>query len=212
MMRKYLILLLFPVLFFSQDTISKPQYSVISLDKVKVVYRGIDNPISIAVSNSKSYTISGDGVVLKEGKYILKAGSGAATKIFVEIILLDDSKITEEHVFQIKNLPSLLTTINNQFSTQGYLEFSLDKLKQAEVSVKLVDFLFRYFPVVSEFTLKINEKDYINEGRIITDEVYNFIKKSKKNDIIIVTNVKWFFSGVTHLNKPSSSIIIKIVE
>lgn len=181
-MRKYLILLLFPILVFSQDTTTTPQYSVISLDKVKVVYRGIDNPISIAVSNAKSYTVSGDGVVLKEGKYILKAGSGAVTKVFVEIILLDDSKIIEEHVFQIKNLPSPTSTLNNQYSTQGLLYFTLESLKDAEVGIKFIDFVYGNFnPFVTQFSIKVGDFPTISvNGSVFNEEVLNLLKKAKK--------------------------------
>ena len=158
-MHKFYIQLLFPILVFSQDTITKPQHSVISLDKVKVVYRGIDNPITVAVPNVKSYTVSGPSVFLNDdGKYFIKAQGGLETKVYVEIILNDDKKIIEEHIFQNKDLPSLITTVNNQFSTQGYLEFSIEELKEAKVGIKLIDFLFPQYPYVYSFTITINGK------------------------------------------------------
>ncbi len=207
--------LLFSINLIAQDTIYKPQHSVISLDKVKVVYRGIDNPITVAVLNAKSYTVSGAGVIATNevGKYLIKAQGGLETKVYVEIILNSDKKIIEEHIFQNKDLPSLITTVNNQFSTQGYLEFTLEELKEAEIGIKLIDFLFPKYPKVDCFTVTINGKEfYENQGNILTEDGLNFIEKARKNDLIILRNVKWYFSGVSASNKPSSSIVLKIIK
>ena len=71
-MNKIFFIFLFPIFVFAQDTISQPKLSVISLDKVKVVYRGVDNPITVAVPNAKEYWVSGPGVSKTDeiGKYI----------------------------------------------------------------------------------------------------------------------------------------------
>lgn len=55
---KYILFLLFSISIYAQDTIPAAK-SVIALDKINVVYRGVENPISIAVNNAKSYVISG---------------------------------------------------------------------------------------------------------------------------------------------------------
>lgn len=58
---KYILFLLFSISIYAQDTIPAAK-SVVALDKMNVVYRGVPNPISIAVNNAKSYIIYGDGV------------------------------------------------------------------------------------------------------------------------------------------------------
>jgi len=214
-MKHLLFILLFPILVFSQVTISQPKRSVISLDKVKVVYRGIDNPITVAVPNVKEFWVSGPGVSKTDelGKYIIRPGSGTELKIVITIKLQDDSIVTEEQVYQIISLPNLITTINKQFSTQGYLEFSLEELKDAKVGIKLIDFLFPQFPIVYSFIININGiKVYENVGNIFTDKAYDVLKKEKKNDLVIISDVRWFFSGVSQLNKPSSPVTIKIIK
>jgi hypothetical protein len=59
-----LCLFFYQFLLAQNDTasVSKPKLGVISVDKLNVVYRGIQNPISIAVPNAKSFTVSGLGV------------------------------------------------------------------------------------------------------------------------------------------------------
>jgi hypothetical protein len=63
---KYCVFLQLFITIFSanaqSDSIVLPKKSLISLDKAKTVYRGILNPISIAVSECKSYEVIGIGV------------------------------------------------------------------------------------------------------------------------------------------------------
>ena len=56
----------------------------------------------------------------------------------------------------------------------------------------------------------MEKKNYENQGNILTEDGLNFIKKARKNDLIILRGVKWYFSGVSASNKPSSTVIIKI--
>ncbi len=118
-MKKFLLIfcLLFCQFLLAQnDTVlvSKPKIGVISVDKLNVVYRGIQNPISIAVPNAKSFTVSGLGVKEENGKYYISPGQGNEVIITLEIILENDSKVVEEHVFRIKNLKKHIARINNK--------------------------------------------------------------------------------------------------
>jgi len=55
---------------------------------MNVVYRGIPNPISIAISNCKSFTASGIGLYKQsDGKYVLNPGAGLESIITLDIIL-----------------------------------------------------------------------------------------------------------------------------
>ena len=207
--------LLFSINLIAQDTISKPQHSVISLDKVKVVYRGIDNPITVAVPNAKEYWVSGPGVSKTDelGKYKVRPGSGTELKIVVKIIFEDNSFVYEEHFYQIKNLPSLLTTINDQFSTQGYLEFTLEELKDAKVDIVLIDFLFKIDLEVTQFTIRVPRNDSLTvEGNLFTEEVLNLLKKARRKDYIIISHIRGNYMGTHQTPKPITPIVFKIVK
>ena len=186
--------LLFSISFYAQnDSIvkAKPQLSVVSADKMNVVYRGIPNPISIAVNNAKSYTISGDGVSFQNGKYVLGAGVGTETKVFVEIENFDGSKVVEEHIFRIKGLPRPIGTLNDEYSTNGTLTFTKSEIKDAIVNYKMIDFLFDIHPEVTQFNLSINGKKHITiEGNKFSNEAFKIIKLAKKNDYLIISEIK----------------------
>ncbi|TEB40804.1 hypothetical protein D0809_28750, partial [Flavobacterium circumlabens] len=80
---------------------SESNIAVVSADNLKVVYRGVLNPISISVPNCKTFTASGIGLSRKsEGKYSLSPGQGLFSIIKLNIELNNGSKIIEEYKFR----------------------------------------------------------------------------------------------------------------
>ena len=211
---KKLLLFLFIISFhsYAQDTIPAAK-SVVALDKMNVVYRGVPNPISIAVNNAKSYIISGKGISKKEdGSYVLRPGSGNETKVFVEIENFDGSKVIEEHVFRVLNIPMHQTTINGDYSTfRSSLEFKIEELIDAEIGVKFIDCFFITCKV-SQFNLKVGSyPTIVISGNKITPEALELIKKARKKDIILINEIKGKYSGFDGFIKNPRPIVFKII-
>ncbi|WP_084139906.1 GldM family protein [Flavobacterium filum] len=204
-MKKILLifcLLLCHFILAQNDTVivSKPKIGVISVDKLNVVYRGIQNPISIAVPNAKSFTVSGLGVKEENGKYYIAPGQGNEMVVTLEIILQDDSKVIEEHVFRIKNLKKHIARINNKNCQNCIVLMKKEELKDAEISFYLEDFLYEFLNLkVTSFDLYIHKKKKFHiEGNKITEEVYKEILKLKKGKEIIIYNIE--FKLLSELN------------
>src|SRR5574343_12790 len=198
---------------FAQDTIPATK-SVVALDKMNVVYIGVSNPISIAVNNAKSYVISGNGVSKNEdGSYVLRPGSGNETKVFVEIENFDGSKVVEEHVFRIKGLPTPIGTLNGEYSTKGNLIFTLEEMKEAKIGIKYIDLLFDVKYEVTQFSIKISRLDtIIIDGNIISDDILELLKKVKKDDYILIRDIKTNYMFGDGLHKSIKPIIFQIIQ
>ena len=139
-----------------------------------MVYRGIGNPISIAVPNAKSFKASGLGVTFSNGHYFISPGQGNEMIVTLEIILEDDSKVVEEHVFRIKNIPPPLGKINNRNCKDCIVLMKLSELENAEITVYLEDFIFDFKPQVSSFSIILpNNKSIDIEGNTIDTDTYN---------------------------------------
>ncbi|MCW1146931.1 GldM family protein [Flavobacterium lacisediminis] len=186
---KKLLLFVFIISFhsYAQDTIPASK-SIIALDKMNVVYRGVPNPISIAVNNAKSYVIYGNGVFKnEEGKYVIRPGSGSETKVFVEIENFDGSKVIEEHVFRIKGLPSGFVTINSLGCYKNCIvELTKEEFQNAFLSYHMPDFVFNFKVNVIGFTIsfidsdnKILDKTIEVKGNRIDEQTYSEIFKTK---------------------------------
>ncbi len=173
-------------------SVSKPKLGVISVDKLNVVYRGIQNPISIAVPNAKAFTVSGLGVKEENGKYYIAPGQGNEVVVTLEIILQDDSKVIEEHVFRIKNLKKHIARINNKNCQNCIVLMKKEELKDAEISFHLEDFLYDFLNLkVTSFDLFVsNKKKFHIEGNKITEEVYKELLNLKKGKKIFIYNIE----------------------
>ncbi len=218
-MRKIFILFFFSFSLISnaQDSlkVSKSNLSVIALDNLKVVYRGIQNPITVVLpKNVKSYSVSGLGVFegKTEGKYLVSPGAGNELVITVQMVFDDNDIVIEEHKYQIKTLPSPLLTLNGEFNTQSYLEFSKEELKEAKVGMKIVDFLIDNFSLeVLEFSLKVPKYKTLKvTGNAFNEEAYNLILKANKNDIILICQVR-LDNSYSYCFK-SGPLAIKIID
>lgn len=211
-MRNFLIFLFFVTFSsFAQDTIPATK-SVVALDKMNVVYRGVSNPISIAVNNAKSYVISGNGVSKNEdGSYVLRPGSGNETKVFVEIENFDGSKVVEEHVFRVLPLGPHYFTIND-IKDDGNLIFFIEDLKNAKIESKIKDFLFPINLEVKGYDIIFPRNKRITiEGNLFTDEVYELLKNTRKKDVVIISNIHWKHEGLNGTFK-TSPIVFKVVK
>ena len=216
MKKLFLVLVLSSFYSFSQDSLNvlKPKLSVIELERIKVVYRGISNPITIAVpSNVKSFIVSGPGVSTTDviGKYNVRPGSGNELIIKVEMTFLDNSIVVEEHVYKIKGLPAPIGTINGEYTTKGSIPFTKEELKQAEVAIKMVDFLPNIQIETISFLISCNGK-YLNiDGNIINEEAFNFIKKFKKRSLIIISEIRYPIA-IDQRAKTVQPIVIELID
>jgi hypothetical protein len=168
--------------------------SVVSAEKLNVVYRGISNPIKIAVPGAKSFTVTADGFNTIEkkddfGNYILKAGAGKEVKIHIEAQMQDGSDLHEEKVFRIYQLATPSATING---TEGFIQLTKEQLINAEVEFEMKDFLFDVDFNVYSFTIFLPKGQHINiEGNKLNEQAVKEVKKLKNKQQVIIDNIRY---------------------
>ena len=181
---------------FAQSDSLDNKKSAISLDKVKTIYRGIANPISIAVSDCKSYEVTGLGLEeVSKGKYTLSPGQGREVIVTVKITNFDDSISVEEHTFTIANIPQMIAKIDDENCYNCIIELSKKELRNAVISVGINDFKFdmnfksQHFQVI-EFYLNSKKGKILVLGNQISEEAMKLINKLKVGEIILIDNVR----------------------
>lgn len=215
-MKKHLLfLLLISFSFYAQnDTITKTNLSVIGLNKLNIAYRGIPNPISIAVSNAKPYKIKGDNIFRNdEGKYFIKPKAEKDSKVILEIETSDSTKVVEEHIFRVKDLPYAAILVNQKGCINGdcILEMPSKELLNAEVSVKLIDYLLEGNIAVTGFRINLtNSKgDFLDsfeiKGNKIPQDVYEEIMANTKISLIILH--KFIFESDLNLSIAKTPVV-----
>ncbi|GFR88003.1 gliding motility protein GldM, partial [Elysia marginata] len=137
----------------SFSVIERPNTAVISAEKMNVVYRGVDNPISITIPGvpNNKVVATAPGLVRENGKYILRPGNGR------EVVIkssgnIDGHIITSQKVFRIKDIPRPLGTISGQ---SDIVRFPKNNIKISTIGAKLEDFDFEMKLLVTSFKLSV---------------------------------------------------------
>lgn len=202
-MKRFLLFfsLLFSLSFYGQNdmlsVVHHTDKSYVIPNDLNVVYRGLSNELFVDVKNCKSFEVSGMGVTKTSNNiYNLNPGAGLEATLIVDIILKNNNKITEKHIFKIRNVPSQLASIN--YRKESVVKINKSQLNNAIINVYIPDknlnlnFDVKGFKirlqngkVIEVFGDKINTKTFeqINRNLLRNDKIliYDIQYRSKSN-------------------------------
>ena len=186
---------------FSQSYVAQKPNSVVSADKMNVLYIGVDNPMSISVpgvSNDKvKVSIEGGGGTLKPnstlggGHYMASVATvGKATiKVSAEI----GGKVMPMGAFEyrVKRVPDPVATISN--SKGGPINKNL--LMAGTLIPQLENFDFELFFKITNFKMSISGKgkdpqDFESPGNQLTQQMRDALAKSRAGDKVFFEYIK----------------------
>lgn len=135
--------------------IAKPNSAVISADKMNVVYRGVDNPMTISIPGIPDDKINASAPGLKRqkgSKFIMNPGKGREITISANGKLPDGNLVSTKTKFRIKDLPRPNATF---FRQSGKIRLPKASIERAEVGAILEDFDFDLTLKTLEFKVKV---------------------------------------------------------
>lgn len=178
----------------SYSVIAEPSEAVISADKMNVVYRGLDNPISISVPGVGDKDINpsvGGGNKLTKtgnGKYILNPGAGNEVKINVTAKLSSGKTINTPKTFRIKDIPAAAGTVRGKF---GIVPMPKSSLNNTPIAAELPDFVFDLELVVQSFTIKVPGQLGVKcIGTQLNARAKKALAKARRGDVITIFDIK----------------------
>jgi len=178
----------------SYSVIAEPNDAIISADKMNVVYRGLDNPISISVpgvgDNNVSPTVSGGNKLTKtgNGKFILNPGAGNEVKINVSAKLSSGKTINTPKTFRIKDIPAAAGTVRDDF---GVVPMPKSSLNNTPIGAALPDFVFDLELIVEGFTIKVPGQLAVKcVGTQLNARAKKALAKSRRGDVITIFDIK----------------------
>jgi len=187
-MKQLIFLLLIHFYTFAQND---KTISVVSAERLNVVYRGVHNPLKIAVPGAKSFTANAPGLIKIDsiGNYKLTPGAGKEVVVAIKAVLENGSILHEEKVFRIKGLPAPSSTL---YGKDGYVVLTKQELIDATVKIELEDFLFDVEFTVYRFKLILPNKELIEvEGSKMNAEAIAAIKKLKNKQEVIIDSIQY---------------------
>lgn len=171
--------------------ISKPNAAVISADKMNVVYRGVDNPMTISIPGIPDDKIRASAAGLrraKGSKYIMNPGKGKEVTITANGKLPDGQNISTKTKFRIKDLPRPSATFFNQ---SGKIRLPKASIERAKAGAIMEDFDFDLTLNTLEFKIKIPGSPTITcKGTRLSAQAKQALSKARKGQEISIFDLK----------------------
>ncbi len=176
------------------SVIAEPNDAIVSADKMNVVYRGLDNPISISVpgvgNNDVKPSVSNGNQLtdLGGGKYILNPGSGDEVRIDVSAKLSSGKTINTPKTFRIKDIPAAAGTVRGDF---GVVPMPKSSLNNTPIKAELPDFVFDLQLDVQGFTVKVPGQLAVKvNGSKFDARAKKVLAKARRGDVITIFDIQ----------------------
>jgi hypothetical protein len=164
--------------------------AVVAVVNMNVLYRGIANPIEIAVPGVTSDKVS---VIVKNG-IISKTGAGFSVSPGEEPesvidVLVDNKKVSEKR-FRVKNVPEPVAVFAGKHEGQISKEIAL---KTDMLEVELKDFLWDLKFVIKAFTFYCSrdniDTEVPSDGNKLTDKMKSLISGTMPGKMIAFKDI-----------------------
>jgi gliding motility-associated protein GldM len=193
--------------------ITEPSSAVISADKMNVVYRGLENPISISVPGVGDSNVKASAPGLQKvgkGKYIMKPKTGKTVTINVTAKLSSGKTINTPMDFRIMDIPAPMGAIRKQ---TGSISMPKASLARATVGVILPDFVFDLKLRTTSFSVKVPGQATVKvAGGRMDKKAQGAIARAKRGDMINIFDIKSTLVGSAsgYRIKKAAPIVVEI--
>ncbi len=190
--------------------VPRPNSATISADKMNVVYRGVQNPMTISFAGVPDNKVSASGSGLrkagKSGKYVMVPTSGKQVTINVSATLDDGSRASDKKTFRIKDIPAPVGQVAGK---DGAFKLPRNNVEIGKVSAVLKDFDFDLPLRVTGFKFKVPGAPSVTvQGNKLNGAAKNALRKAKRGASVQIFDIKSKSSGPKI--KPAAPIIIQL--
>jgi|TARA_B110001452_G_scaffold121385_1_gene100719 gliding motility-associated protein GldM len=175
----------------SYSVISKPNSAVVSADKMNVVYRGLQNPLTISIPGVPANLVRASAPGLRQVKgssYMISPKAGDEVTISVTGKLPDGKPIKTPKTFRVKDIPAAMGSVRGQYGT---VRMPKSGLVNTPVGAGLPDFLFDLDLQVTSFKVKVpGQLAIIVKGTKFNAAAKKALSKARRGDMINIFDIK----------------------
>lgn len=195
-------------------TISMPNSAVIAADKMNVVYRGVDNPMTVSIPGipDNKVNASAPGLSRVSGsKYVMRPGSGRTVTISASGTLPDGKNVGSKSEFRIKDIPPPIGAIRGE---TGIVRMERQGLEISTISAVLPDFDFDLKINVTGFSFKVSGQPTVKvNGTRLDAAAKGALRRAKRGDAIQIFDINANLAGNSGYKlKKISPVIIELTN
>ncbi len=172
------------------SVIPQPNEAVISADKMNVVYRGLDNPISVSLpgvsDNNLRVSASSGKLTGNKGKYSLRPGTSNEVTINVNA-RLSSGEVNSPRKFRVKDIPTAMASVRGSF---GIVRMPKSSVSRVQIGAGLPDFVFDLKLNVNSFKFKVPRQLTITvKGKTLNALAKRSLTKARRGDVITIFDI-----------------------
>ena len=175
----------------SYSVIPEPSNAVVSADKMNVVYRGLDNPISVSLpgvgGNNLNVSATGARLSGSGSKYSMRPGAGSTAVVNVSAKLSSGKTVNSKKTFRIKDIPAAMASARGQY---GIVPMPKASLGRTPIGAGLPDFVFDLKLKVNSFKVKVpGQVTVVVSGTVFNARAKKALSKAKRGDVVTIFDI-----------------------
>lgn len=170
---------------------------LLSADKMNVMYRGLENPVSgsiLGADNSK-LSLSAPGATVKSlgaGKWIVKPSTGTTVKLTLSGIDPYGKSVSQVFEYRIKNVPPP----QGQMRGQNVLSMPATSIPNQSVQAAIPDFDFPVSFTVTQFMVRVPGKAALLIHGSSLDDAAGLVRNLRTGDVVSIFDIKATAQGL----------------
>ncbi len=196
------------------STISLPNSAVIAADKMNVVYRGVDNPMTVSIPGipDNKVNASAPGLSRVSGsKYVMRPGAGRTVMISANGTLPDGKPVGSKSEFRIKDIPPPVGAIRGE---TGIVRMERGGLEISTISAVLPDFDFELNINVTGFSFKVSGQPTVKvNGTKLDASAKAALRRAGRGETVQIFDISANLAGNSgYMLKKISPVIIELTN
>ncbi|TBW27971.1 gliding motility protein GldM [Gramella sp. KN1008] len=181
----------------SYSVIPMPNSAVISADKMNVVYRGVQNPMTISIPGVPSVSANAPGLRSAggAGKYVIDVTTLQAREVTINVSgqLPNGKSVSDSKKFRVKDIPRPVGTIRGE---DGAVSMQRNSLEIATVGASLPDFDFDLKLNVTGFKFKVpGQPTIIVNGGRLDDRAKAALRRAGRGESVQIYDIEASLAG-----------------
>ncbi|MFB9055874.1 gliding motility protein GldM [Mariniflexile ostreae] len=195
-------------------TVAKPNSATISADKMNVVYRGVDNPMTISFAGIADNNVSASAPGLRRvsgSKYMMNATTIKGREVTINVTgKIEGTSVGDRATFRIKDLPKPTGTVRGE---DGTVKMQRKSLEISTVGAKFDDFDFELALNVTGFKFKVSGQPTVEiNGNKLDSRAKQVLSKAKRGSDVQIFDIEARSSGVSVILKKVSPVFIELTD
>jgi len=197
------------------SVIPKPNSATISADKMNVLYRGVQNPLTISMAGVPDNNVSASAPGLSKvsgSSYSINVTTLQAREVKINVTgTIDGTSYPSSSTFRIKDIPRPVGTIRGE---DGSVSMQRNSLEVATVGANLPDFDFDLNLNVTGFKFKVpGQPTIVVNGSRLDDRAKAALRRAGRGETVQIYDIEASMAGNSSYKlKKVAAVLIELTN